>query len=120
LRPGKDLTRVALLLDGALVQEQHAVADLPREAHFVRHHQHGAALPGEHPHHAQHLAHQLRVQGAGRLVEQDDLRLHCQRAGDGDALLLAAGQVRGIGCQAVGHADPLQVVVRAVPRFGLR
>ena len=33
------------------------------------------------------------VQGAGTVVQNQDLRLADQRAGDGQALLLAAGQV---------------------------
>jgi hypothetical protein len=43
----------------------------------------------------QHLADQLGVEGGGRLVEQQHLGLERQRPGDGDALLLAAGQARG-------------------------
>ena len=36
----------------------------------------------------------LAVEVAGRLVGQDDLRARAQGAGDGDALLLAAGELR--------------------------
>ena len=36
----------------------------------------------------------LGIQGAGRFVEQQDRRIAQQRAGDGDALLLAAGKLR--------------------------
>ncbi len=42
----------------------------------------------------EHLADQLGVERRGRLVEQHQLRLHRQRAGDRDALLLAAGELR--------------------------
>jgi hypothetical protein len=38
---------------------------------------------------------QLGVEVGQRLVEQQDLRLQHQRAGDGDALLLAAGELGG-------------------------
>ena len=40
-----------------------------------------------------HLLAQLEVQGAQRLVEKQDLRLIDQAAGDGHALLLAAGHL---------------------------
>lgn len=39
----------------------------------------------------------LRVQGGGGLVQQQDLGLPDDRPGDGDALLLAAGQLRALG-----------------------
>ena len=39
-----------------------------------------------------HFLAQLQVQRAQRLVQQQHLRLVHQRAGDGDALLLAAGE----------------------------
>ena len=56
-------------------------------------------------HDAQHLAGQLGIERRGHLVEQHHLRLHRQRAGDGDALLLAAGKLLGIGVELVGQAD---------------
>ena len=42
----------------------------------------------------------------GRLVEQHHLRVHGQRAGDRDALLLAAGQLRRVLVGLVGDARP--------------
>ena len=45
----------------------------------------------------EYFAGQLRIQGAGGLVEEEDLRLERQGAGDGYALLLSAGQLAGIG-----------------------
>ena len=42
--------------------------------------------------HAEHLAGRLGIEVAGRLVSEDEIRLVDERAGDGDALLLAAGQ----------------------------
>src|SRR5690606_3953011 len=47
---------------------------------------------------AQVLAHDrlaVRVERAGRLVEDEDLRIGDQRAGDRDALALPAGKIRG-------------------------
>lgn len=39
----------------------------------------------------------LRVQGGGGLVQEQDLGVTYDRPGDGDALLLAAGQLRTLG-----------------------
>ena len=44
----------------------------------------------------QHFVGELRVERGRGLVEQHHLGLHRERAGDGDALLLAAGQARRI------------------------
>src|SRR5206468_6687842 len=59
------------------------------------------------------LAH-ARVEGAERLVEEEHLRLCGERAGERDALALAAGELRGEGArealeldQAKELADPL-------------
>ena len=61
---------------------------------------------GELLHHVEHLADQLRVERRGGLVEEHELRLHGQGAGDGDALLLPAGELRRVGVQLVVEADP--------------
>ena len=45
------------------------------------------------------------VEIAGRLVSQDDLRIVDQSAGDGDALLLSAGELAGMMIFAAGKAD---------------
>ncbi len=50
----------------------------------------------------------LRVEVARRLVGQDDGRLGDQRAGDGDALLLAARQLVGVVLQPVAQPDGFQ------------
>ena len=42
------------------------------------------------------LAHEPGIERGRRLVEQDHVRLHGQRAGDGDALLLSAGESRRV------------------------
>src|ERR1700704_6952912 len=58
-----------LLDDLALVHEHGARADMAREAHLVRHHQHGHAFERELAHDQQHLAAKLRVERRRRLVE---------------------------------------------------
>ena len=80
----------ALLEDDAFVHEDDAAADVPGEGHLVRDDEHGHALVGKTLHDGEDLADHLGVERARRFVEQEDLRIHGQRAGDGHALLLAA------------------------------
>ncbi|CAN3964914.1 Sugar phosphate isomerase/epimerase, partial [Dysosmobacter welbionis] len=46
------------------------------------------------------------VQGAGGLIHQQDLRLHCQGTGNAQPLLLAAGEAQGTLLQPVLHLVP--------------
>ncbi len=78
---------------------------MAREAHLVRDHQHGHAFVRELAHDQQHFAAQFRIERAGRLVEQQHLGRHRQRAGDRHPLLLAARQPRRIGVAFVGEVD---------------
>jgi hypothetical protein len=91
-----DLLRRAFLLDLALVDDHHAVGHFQRLFLVVGHEDGGhmqlvvqAAQPA-----AQLLAH-LGVQRAEGLVQQQHLGLDRQRAGQGDALALAARELRG-------------------------
>ena len=63
------------------------------------------------------LARRLGVERAGRFVAQQNLGVRRQRAGNGDALLLTAGELRGIGLRLVGQADRLQKLLRARSRL---
>ena len=63
-------------------------------------------------HGVEHLLDHLRIERRGRLVEQHDLRVHAQRAGDRDALLLAAGQLARIFAGLLGDLDALEIVHR--------
>ena len=69
---------------------------------------------------AQDLAHQLRVERRGRLVEQHHLRLHRQRPGDRRALLLAAREMGRIVVALVGDADLGEQRLGAGDRFRAR
>ena len=68
-------------------------------------------------HHLEHLAGQLRVERRGDLVEQDDLGLHRERSGDGNALLLAARQLRRVVIAAVEEADAVEQAFRVHDRL---
>ncbi len=56
-----------------------------------------AVDPAEQP---EHLRGGLRVERAGRLVGEQDVRVGRQRAGDADALLLPAGELLAGSCRA--------------------
>ena len=51
------------------------------------------------------LIDEFGVEGAGGLVVEHDFRLHGEGAGDGGALLLAAGEVRGVAVPHGREAD---------------
>ncbi len=54
---------------------------------------------------------QLEVERAERFVEQQRARVVDQRAGQRDALLLAAGQLGGLALGEVGQPDDLEQLV---------
>jgi hypothetical protein len=108
-----------ILDDAALVHEDHPVGNLAGEAHLVGDAHHGHAFLGQLDHHVEHLVDHLRVEGRGGLVEEHADRVHRQRAGDGHALLLAAGELAG---ELVGvglEADPVEQLEALVHRFVL-
>src|SRR4051794_2565984 len=73
--------RLVHLDDLAEIHEDHAVRNLTREAHFVRHAQHGHALLGQLHHGVEHFLDHLGIERGGRLVEQHDLGfMHSARA----------------------------------------
>ena len=77
-------------------------------------------FPRKRPHDVQHLAHHLRVQRGGGLVEQQHLRVHGQRPGNGHPLLLAAGDLPGLGVDVGRHAHLFQIVSCACARASSR
>ena len=94
-------------------QHQHALAEEGRLVDAVGDEQDGHA--GLLPDPAQLLVEAVArdlVERAERLVHQQDLRVADQRAGDRDALALAAGQLVRIGVGAVLQAHQFQQFVR--------
>ena len=90
-----DLLRRAELLDPALVEDGDPVAQGERLFLVVRDEDEGDAdLALQLLELDLHLLSQLEVEGAEGLVEQQGLRLDDGRAGEGDALALAAGELR--------------------------
>ncbi len=101
-----DLAGRALLDDEALVEEDHGVGGLAGEADLVGDDDHGRAGSRQVAHDVEDLADQFGVESGGRLVEQHDLRVQGQRAGDGDPLALPAGQRARVGVGLVATGPP--------------
>jgi len=74
-------------------------------------------VAGEAFHHLQDAGDEFGVEGAGDFVEEHRLGAHGEGAGDGDALLLAAGEFAGEGGFAVGEADADEELAGAGGRF---
>ncbi len=73
----------------------------------VGHHDDGDAVLGiELLEHLEHLFAGPRIQVAGGLVGKEHRRVVDQRSGDGDPLLLTAGELRGLVVQPVGQPHP--------------
>ncbi|MCY1450860.1 hypothetical protein D9M71_676970 [compost metagenome] len=68
--------------------------------------------------HALHAHAEVRVEGAQRFVEQQDRRLGDQRAGQGHALALAAGQLGDIAIGEFRQAQSIQPVQRLPAPLG--
>ena len=83
----------------------------------MRDDEHRHPVPGEVAHHDQHLADELRVERGGDLVEEHHVRLHHQRAGDRDPLLLAAGELVRMLRRLLGEPDPREQLARALLRL---
>ncbi len=102
-------------------QHEHAVAHQHRFLDVVRDHQdrfdrHAPFLPEVEQVGAQGLRRQ-HVERRERLVHQEDLRLHDQRAGEADALAHAARKLLGIGGFEAVEADDVDRLQRALARF---
>ncbi len=91
--------------DLAVGEEQDAVGDRRRMRVVRDHHGRLAELVDGVAQQPEDLAARRRVEVAGRLVGEHHRRARDERAGDGDALLLAAGQLRRAVREPVGQAD---------------
>ena len=112
----EQLLRRPLLHDHPVLHEDDLVGDRAGEPHLVRDDEHRHPLLGQLDHHREHLPDQLGVEGARRLVEQDQLGGHGERAGDGNPLLLSAGELRRVGVGLVRQADAGELLHRQLGR----
>ncbi len=65
-----------------------------------------------------HVLPQLGVQGGQRFIQQKEPRLDRERAGDGHALALAAGELRDVAGGVAGQAHELQKLIDPTPAGG--
>src|SRR5579884_3795204 len=89
----ENLLRRPLFNNGSFVHEDDMVGDLASKAHFVRDNHHCHPFLGKLAHDFKDLAHQFGVESGGGLVEKHELRVHGEGASNGDALLLAPGEL---------------------------
>jgi hypothetical protein len=90
-RVGQQLPRRALLDHAARVQDTNAIAHPGDDAEVVADEEHaGTEIGAQLADQIQHLGFDGRVEPCGRLVEDEQRRVGCQRHGDDDALLHAA------------------------------
>src|SRR5947207_11190199 len=121
LRGGADLFGRPLLADLAVAHHQHLVGDLAHERQVVRDEQHRHPAPrlqaGDQ---LQDLPLHGDVEGGGRLVGDEQLRLAGDRHGDHHALLLASRKLERVGAEpglGLGEADLAEQLERAQPRL---
>ena len=117
LRRADDFLRLGRLHDFAQIHHQHAMADVLHHRQIVRDKQiRQAALLLQIAKKIDDLRLHRNIQRAHRLVADDELRLHRQRAGDADALALAAAEFVRI-TPRVGRiqADGVQQFRNALP-----
>src|SRR5262249_38357890 len=117
LRPYHHLRGGPPLDDGSVAHEGDRRCDLVGEHHLMRHQHHGHAFLGQFANYFEDLADELRIERGGRVVEQDHFRAHGERAGNGNALLLTAREVRGICVRLVRQADLGEEGHRHILRF---
>ena len=100
------------------MQEDYVRGDVARKAHLMGDHDHGFPLFRQLLHNAQHFAHQFRIKRRRRFIKQQHIGFHRQRAGDGHALLLAAGEMHRIfNLLAFVNPHLRQIFHRPLARF---
>ena len=107
----------AFLLDPALVQEHRPRRHVAGEADLVGDDQHRPPFLGEVADDLQHLADELGIERRGGLVEEHDIGLHRERAGDRRPLLLPAREMGREVVVLVLQPDLLQQGPRPLHRF---
>ena len=112
LRMLEDCLRVALLDDLAGVHDADPVTHRPDDAEVVRDQQDRSVRLGlETAHEVENARLDGRVQAGRRLVEDEELRVRCERDGDDDPLLHPAGQLVRVALRdpaRIRDLDPLE------------
>ena len=102
---GEDLPRRVVVDDMALVHEEHAVTVAGELLDLLLDHDDRDPHLRELVHGMKDLLGALRVELGGRLIEDEDVRLHRKHGADGHALELTAGQVEGVPVAVLPDAE---------------
>ena len=119
-RRTEDLLGRPLLEDHSVVEEAHALRDVAGEAHLVGRDQHRHSLGGELSDDRENLGHELGIERARYLVQQEEPWIHRERAHDRDPLLLPAGEPVRVLVPLVREAEAGEQLLGAVLRLVLR
>ena len=88
LRIRDHVARRAFFNDRSGIHEDDAIGDFARETHLVRDDDHRHAVFGQILHRVENILNKFRVKGRRWFIEEHQLRLHAESAGDGNTLLL--------------------------------
>ena len=109
LRPAEHVQHISFLDDLSAFHDSHPVADQLDYLHLVGdQHDRDPHFPVDPFQQLQDGFRRLRVQRAGRLVAQQDLRRCRQRPCDADALLLPAGKLADVGILLVAQLHEVE------------
>ena len=82
-----------------------------RKIHLMCHHDHRATFVRKVRHHLQHFANQRWIECARWLIKEEHLRLHRERARNGDALSLSARESRRILIALLAQSNLRQILL---------
>src|SRR5436190_7165071 len=121
-RPQENLLGIALLDNAAGLHHADPVADLGGDAQVVRDEEHREVEPGADVlEEREHLGLHRHVERRDGFVGDEELRLERERAGDADALALAAGELVRIARERCRiHAHEFHQLARTAQRLGAR
>ena len=92
----EDFFGSSFLFDNAVCHEYYPVGNAAGKFHLVSNDDHGGIFRFKTLYNTQNLARELRVKGACGLVETEDVGVAGKSAGNGNALLLSAGELAGV------------------------
>ena len=98
----------------AAVEEDDLVGHMAGKRHLVRGDEHRHPLATQLAHEVEHLTDELRVEGAGHLVEQEQPGLGRERTDDRHALLLTTRELVWVGSSPVSQPEALQQLQRSL------
>ncbi len=99
------------------VHKDDTACHLTHERHLVADDDHRHTIRCKLADRIENFRHKLRVQRCGNLIEQQDRRFLRERSGNRDALLLATGELVGIGSQLFCQADTREEFLRFPHNF---